>query len=64
MRRYHDQELLQDIADGVGVCPDTIAAIIRRWHREQGVPAPDGRARRKQLPVKASRRDASPDEPF
>ena len=62
MRRYEAQQLLQDIALGVGVCRDSITAIIRKWHEERGLPVPDGRTRRKTLPRSARPNDL-PTEP-
>lgn len=63
MRRFEQNELLQDIAAAVGVCRDTITAVVRKWHEERGLAVPDGRSRRKQLPQKTSQKRRSGSQP-
>ena len=47
--------LLQDIAETLGCDRNTVTKAIKFWHTSQGLPAPDGRTRRKGLPNKVSR---------
>jgi len=63
MARWHEGELLQDIADRLQVDRNTITATVRWWHEEQGLPVPDGRTRRKGLSRKTSQKsDDSADD--
>ena len=52
IKRYHDDELLGDIATHVGLDRNTITKIIRQWHEARGLATPDGRTRRKKLDKK------------
>ena len=40
---------LEDIAEQLGVAPNTITHAIRFWHESRGLPVPDGRTRYAQL---------------
>jgi hypothetical protein len=40
---------IQEIAAEVGVCRDTVTAVVRRWHEDRGLKVPDGRHRRRDL---------------
>lgn len=63
MERWHSGLLIRQIADEFGACPPTIRRVVARWHASQGLPMPDGRARRKTLPLKQRpANDASKDD--
>jgi len=59
MERWHSGLLIQQIADELGICRPTIRRVVERWHASHGLQMPDGRARRKTLPLK--QRPASED---
>jgi transposase len=40
---------LQEIAERLGCCRDTVTAAVRHWHESRGLPVPEGRNRRKEL---------------
>jgi transposase len=42
--------LMQAVAERLGIDRNTVTAATRFWYRSRGLPAPDGRARRKELP--------------
>jgi site-specific DNA recombinase len=50
--------LLQDIAQRLGRDRNTITAALKHWYQSRGLPPMDGRSRRKELEVKASRKSA------
>jgi hypothetical protein len=53
-----DQNLLiQEIAERLQCCEDTVAQAIGHWFRSRGLEVPDGRTRRKQLPRRCSPQD-------
>jgi biotin operon repressor len=53
-----DQNLLmQEIAERLGCCRDTVTAAIRHWFESRGLHVPDGRPRRKSLPNRPPRVD-------
>ncbi|MGE3809683.1 MAG: hypothetical protein AB7K24_33880, partial [Gemmataceae bacterium] len=55
-KQLFDQGLLmQEIAECLGCNRDTVTQAIAYWFRSRGLPVPDGRTRRKQLPRKTSR---------
>lgn len=49
--------LIQDIARALGCNRDTVKRAIEHWFRLRGLPAPDGRTRRKELPRRSSPRE-------
>jgi DNA invertase Pin-like site-specific DNA recombinase len=53
MALWNEDLLLHEIATLVGRCRDTVAAIVRKWHEDRGLPVPDGRNRRKSLARKS-----------
>lgn len=53
MRRYDDDELLDDIAIALNEDRNLITAAVRWWHEVRGLPVPDGRTRRKSLKRKS-----------
>jgi hypothetical protein len=48
-RMMDDGALLTEISEQLGVGRDTITAAKKCWYRTHGLPAPDGRTRRKEL---------------
>lgn len=44
--------LIHQITTELGVCHATVHTVVKRWHERNGLPMPDGRSRRKSLPVK------------
>ena len=52
MERWHSGLLIQQIADELGVGRPTIRRVVARWYASRGLQMPDGRARRKTLPLK------------
>ena len=55
VKQLWDKELLiQDIAKALGCTRDVVTAAIQHWFHSRGLPIPDGRERRKSLPVKTS----------
>ena len=52
--------LLGDVAVELGVDRNTVTAAWRHWHASRGLPAPDGRTRRKSLPKGGAPRTADP----
>lgn len=64
MRRYHRDELLDDIAIALNVDRNLVTAAVRWWHEVRGLPVPDGRTRRKSLKRKSRKdQDRPPDLP-
>lgn len=64
MRRYHRDELLDDIAIALNVDRNLVTAAVRWWHEVRGLPVPDGRTRRKSLKRKSrTDQDRPPDAP-
>lgn len=66
MEMYNADVLLVEIARKLDVDRNTVTAIVARWHREQGLPVPDGRERRSSLevksrPPKGNERPSAPD---
>jgi site-specific DNA recombinase len=59
MRLYRQQMLLQDIVAQLGVSWDAVNSAVHWWHEVRGLPVPDGRARRIELPADASLKAAS-----
>ena len=49
MKLFNQNLLLSEIANRLGVNPDTVTAAVRHWHESQGLPVPDGRSRRRTL---------------
>ncbi len=47
---------MQEIAKELGCCRDTVTSLIQDWHQSRGLAIPDGRTRRKSLPVKPDAR--------
>jgi len=62
MRLCDRGELLQEIAEKLGVDRNTITSAIRWWHESRGLPVPDGRSRRKELKRKTSSPPKSTEE--
>ena len=58
MKLYNEDMAIKDIATNVGADRNTVTSTIRWWHEQQGLIAPDGRARRKRLNAE---RERSPD---
>jgi site-specific DNA recombinase len=53
MELWNAQELeVQEIADKLGCGLESIREAVVDWHTQRGVPAPDGRARRKAMRLK------------
>ena len=64
IRRYHQDELLDDIAIALNVDRNLVTAAVRWWHEVRGLPVPDGRTRRKSLKRKSRKdQDRPPDAP-
>jgi biotin operon repressor len=63
MRRYQNDELLDDIAIGLNVDRNLVTAAVRWWHEVRGLPAPDGRTRRKSLKHKSRKDQNRPPDP-
>ncbi len=60
MRLYREGLLLGEIAERLGYDRNLVTKAIAFWHRSRGLPVPDGRTRRKELPRKSGRPDADP----
>ncbi len=56
MARFEDGQLYCEIAEAEGICADSVTAIVRRWHDEQGLSVPNGKARRKTLKKKSRKK--------
>jgi hypothetical protein len=56
MPLYEQGMLIGDIAAQLRVDRNTLTSTIRWWHESRGLPVPDGRARRKRLLRKTSRK--------
>jgi len=54
MELYDEGLLLGKIADRLKLDRNTVTAAVRWWHESRGLPAPDGRTRRKQLTNKTA----------
>jgi hypothetical protein len=52
MRLFREGVLLQGIAERLEVDRNTVTKAVVHWHTSRGMPVPDGRTRRKQLPSK------------
>lgn len=52
MDRWRSGLLIQQIADELAVSRPTVRRVVLRWHASQGLQMPDGRTRRKTLPMK------------
>jgi DNA invertase Pin-like site-specific DNA recombinase len=51
MQLYDQGMLLGEIAETKGIDRNTVTAIVGQWHKQRGLPVPDGRTRRKSLKV-------------
>ncbi len=60
MRLYREGLLLGEIADRIPCDRNTVTKTVEYWHTSRGLPVPDGRTRRKELPRKSGRPDADP----
>jgi site-specific DNA recombinase len=60
MRRWHNEELIQDIAKAKSVNLNTITAVVRKWHELNGIPFVDGRTRRAATEKKTGRPPSRP----
>jgi hypothetical protein len=61
-KELFDQNLLlQEIAEKLQCCKDTVTQAIAYWFRSRGLPVPDGRTRRKSLERKCGTRPDPPD---
>ena len=56
MNNGDDEVMLDEIATHFDCDRNTITKAIAWWHKIRGLPAPDGRTRRKSLKRKSSKR--------
>jgi hypothetical protein len=56
MKRFDAGMLLGDIANELGLDRNTITSSVAWWHKQRGLPVPDGRTRRIALAVKTGNR--------
>lgn len=56
IRLANEGLLLQEIARRLAVDRNVVTRAVAWWHEARGLPVPDGRTRRKSLPVKTERR--------
>ncbi len=56
MQLWRQGRLLQDIAKQLRIDRNAVTKAVGWWHASRGLPVPDGRARRKTLKVKTSKR--------
>ncbi|WP_165441967.1 recombinase family protein [Rubinisphaera italica] len=55
MEMFDAGALLGEIAKHIGIDRNTVTSAVKYWHEKHGLPAPDGRTRRKALDTKSSR---------
>lgn len=51
---FHQDKLLGEIATLLALDRNIVTAVVAKWHRQRGLPVPDGRTRRKRLETKSS----------
>lgn len=66
MELWNQGLLIGQIAERLQVNPATVTKAVEAWHRQNGVPMPDGRSRRKTLEQKSApkRRSHDDESPF
>ena len=58
MELWQADVLVQDIASQLDCCVEIVHEAVIAWHEEQGLPVPDGRARRREVRLKNERKTA------
>lgn len=52
MELWNKEFLVNEIADQMKCCLETVHEAVTKWHEERGLPVPDGRTRRREIRLK------------